>query len=218
MKKTNAAWKHYLALGIALLAFRAVIAEAYVIPSESMRPTFEIGDRVLVSKSTYGARLPFTTKKVDGDKAQRGEIAVFLDPKNPLGTPLIKRIIAIGGDWVAVDRSIIYINGQPVSRQPTTKACKTLMGESCIFFRETLGQRTYQTIEISQRSGPADQMTSRKVPPGHVFVMGDNRDNSNDSRFWGYVPYSHLVGKARLRFWSRDSETGIRWNRLFSPL
>lgn len=217
MKKSSR-WKGTLTLILALLAFRAVIAEAYVIPSESMRPTFEIGDRVLVSKSTYGPRVPFTTAKIAGDAPARGEIAVFLDPRNPLGTPLIKRIVAVAGDTIALEESRVYLNGKAVDRETLAKKCTTLMGEHCRFYRETLGQRSYLVIEASLDMGPADNMHPRKVPQGHVFVMGDNRDNSNDSRFWGFVPYSHLVGKARLRFWSRDSETGIRWDRLFSPL
>lgn len=190
------------AVGLALL-LRAFVAEAYVIPSGSMSPALEVGDRLFVAKAVYGLRIPFTTyKPLRGREPLRGEVAVFVHPHGG-DTPLIKRVVALGGDTVALRDDQLVINGQAVPRRALAGPCERVFDtepERCTLFEETLGGRSYRVLQrvgvTPSRFGPF------RVPRGHVFVLGDSRDNSNDSRFWGTVPYSHLIGRAVLLWWS----------------
>jgi len=189
------------AVGLALL-LRAFVAEAYVIPSGSMSPALEVGDRLFVNKAVYGLRVPFTTHKaLAGWAPARGEVAVFFHPRT--GEVLIKRIVAVGGDTVAVRDNQLVVNGQGVSRHPLAGRCERVFdvaAEPCALFEETLGERRYRVLQRADI--PPSSFGPLRVPARHVFVLGDSRDNSNDSRFWGTVPYSHLVGRAMLIWWS----------------
>ena len=189
------------AVGLALV-LRAFVAEAYVIPSGSMSPALEIGDRLFVNKAVYGLRVPFTTRKpVAGWAPVRGELAVFFHPQS--GEVLIKRIVAIGSDTVAVRDNQLVINGEVVRRHALAGGCDRVFDaapEPCAQFEEALGRRRYRVLQ--RTDVPPSSFGPARVPEGHVFVLGDSRDNSNDSRFWGTVPYSHLIGRAMLVWWS----------------
>ena len=189
------------AVGLALL-LRAFVAEAYVIPSGSMTPALEVGDRLFVNKAVYGVRVPFTTHKpLAGRAPARGEVAVFFHPQS--GEVLIKRIVAVGGDTVAVHDNQLVVNGQGVSRHALAGRCERVFdvaAEPCALFEETLGERRYRVLHRADI--PPSSFGPLRVPARHVFVLGDSRDNSNDSRFWGTVPYSHLIGRAMFLWWS----------------
>jgi len=182
-------------IAVALALFiRTFFVQAFKIPSGSMEDTLLIGDHLLVNKFIYGITIPFMDKKlVYFASPKRGDIIVFRFPEDR-NKDFIKRIIAVGGDKIEVKNKQVFINDEPLGDEPYAvfKA-----GES--FFGFTKG-RNY---------GPLT------VPEDHVFVMGDNRDNSHDSRFWGTVPVDEIRGKAFILYWSWDSaNSSIRFRRI----
>ncbi len=206
-----------LAVGIALLV-RTFVVEPFKIPSGSMIPTLQVGDYLFVSKFTYGHRIPFTKERLFmGEGPKRGDIVVFEYPRDP-AKDYIKRIIGLPGDRIVYQDKRLYINNQPVPYERTGEY--TYHDERD---REVTSLRLTEQLEDHPHSvliRPfyfSDQITDEVVPPGHYFVMGDNRDNSNDSRFWGFVPAYRLVGRALAIFWSWDSrDSRLRWERLGS--
>jgi signal peptidase I len=145
-------------LGLVLL-FRAFVAQAYYIPSESMRPTLEVGDRIVVNRLAY---------KLDGPT--RGDVVVFDHPQKH-GTDMVKRVVATGGDWVEGRDGKVWVNGEP--------------------------------------RGPSFDFPAMQVPADNLFMLGDNRDNSSDSRFWGFVPLGLVEGRAVAIWWSGHG--AARW-------
>jgi len=196
---------------LVVFVFRSFIWEPFKIPSGSMIPTLHIGDLILVNKYHYGLRLPvLNTKVTEGTPVQRGDVVVFRYPPQP-STDYIKRVVGLPGDEVAYLNKQLRINGQPVPRE----ALPEFFDESVMAYfqqgRETLGSRPHLFIEDKNRPGfvaGASEFPFRdqcrysvegvvcKVPSGHYFMMGDNRDNSLDSRFWGFVPDQNIVGRA----------------------
>jgi len=194
-----------VAIGIALL-LRFFVIEAFQIPSGSMIPTLEIGDHIFVSKFAYGIGLPLTEKKLLAwHEPQRGDVIVF---KYPLGSDdYIKRVFGLPGDKVEVRHNEIFINGKPMSRElvngrfPSRDSIRGV-GE---LWLEHLDGHAHHALHQPDRSTEFGPVV---VPPRNVFVMGDNRDNSNDSRVWGTVRYELIRGKALIVWWSRDPERG----------
>ena len=198
---------------VILLVFvlRSFIVEPFKIPSGSMIPTLQIGDFILVNKFTYGIRLPVINKKIIsiGDP-QRGDVMVFRFPEDP-SLDYIKRVIGIPGDQVAYQNKRLYINGQPLE---TTRMDDYLHPERLYYSKqfiekaEGIEHRTLNDDDAPGFISDATQFPHRNnclynnagvictVPVGHYFMMGDNRDNSRDSRFWGFVPEENIVGKA----------------------
>ncbi|MBF0110234.1 MAG: signal peptidase I [Magnetococcales bacterium] len=204
-----------LAVGIALLV-RTFIIEPFKIPSGSMIPTLLVGDYLFVSKFAYGHRIPFTRDRLFmGDGPKRGDIAVFEYPRDPT-KDYIKRIIGLPGDRIVYQDKRLYINDQPVAYEGA--GTYTYRNERGAEVESALFDERIQDASHSILVRPfsfSDQITDEVVPPGHYFVMGDNRDNSNDSRFWGFVPAHRLVGRALAIFWSWDDQNGrLRWERL----
>ena len=198
---------------VILLVFvlRSFIAEPFKIPSGSMIPTLQIGDFILVNKFTYGIRLPVINKKIISiNDPQRGDVMVFRYPEDP-SLDYIKRVVGVPGDKVAYQNKRLYINGQPV---PTKRIDDYLHPERLYYSRqyaEKFAGVDYLTLNDEDAPAfisDATQFPQRDnclynnsgvictVPAGHYFVLGDNRDNSRDSRFWGFVPESNIVGKA----------------------
>jgi len=202
---------------VVLIVFllRSFIAEPFRIPSGSMMPTLLIGDFILVNKFTYGIRIPVINKKIiDINKPQRGDAVVFKYPKNP-SVDYIKRLIGLPGDQIKYVDKKLYVNGKPVKQvslgryqglgQGTTMTGAEHLSE------DLLGVE--HDILINHRA-PNIEGTFI-VPQGHYFMMGDNRDNSNDSRYWGTVPEENLVGKAFFIWMNWDwQNTGVGFNRI----
>ncbi len=170
-----------------VLVLRSFIVEPFQIPSGSMLPTLQIGDFILVNKFSYGLRLPVVnTKIVPISDPLRGDVVVFKFPNNP-SVNYIKRLVGLPGDVVAYRNKTIFINGLEQKQQFIAKLVpNNLMDES-------LSEVNHQIFNTPSRVGIEGEWT---VPEGKYFVMGDNRDNSNDSRYWGFVPDSLMVGKA----------------------
>ncbi|MGF1527743.1 MAG: signal peptidase I [Candidatus Competibacterales bacterium] len=182
---------------LVVLVLRSFMVEPFRIPSGSMMPTLEAGDFILVNKFNYGLRLPVTHHKIlPLGEPERGDVVVFRYPRDP-STAYIKRIVALPGDRVAYRDKQLYIDGEPL---PQTR----LHQGSPATLQERAGERKYTVRVCKDRRGPCgavpssfqNQAWEREVPPGHYFVMGDNRDFSADSRVWGFLPESHLIGEA----------------------
>jgi len=223
-----------VAVGVALL-LRAFVVEAFQIPSGSMIPTLEVGDHIFVSKFAYGVSIPFTTKHlVDFSPPKRGDVIVFKYPRDP-STDYIKRVVGLPGEVVEVRENEVFIDGKPMPREHLDQAC-TYSDAShvgvrqelpCERWTETLDGHPHATIQDARPFKRDDK--KMLVPPGHVFVMGDNRDNSSDSRYWGTVPMENIKGRALVIWWSRAQTDGtwgvspswwssIRWGRFFSKV
>ena len=222
-------------IGVAILValfLRSFVVEAFKIPSGSMIPTLQVGDHIFVNKYLYGLRIPGTDLKYfQLRKPDRGEIVVFRFP-NPFhlaseeDKDFIKRIVAVEGDTVEVRDRVLYVNGRPALQQSLggAETCQyedvldenagVFVERKCEPFAETLGDHRYTTYFDPTGAAPRT-WPPRTVPPGAVFVMGDNRDNSHDSRFWGPVPLELIKGRAMFIWWSRGRE-GVRWSRMFS--
>jgi len=182
-------------IAILIAAFiRTFVVQAFKIPSGSMKPTLEIGDHILVNKFSYGVKLPYLRNTIiPVGQPQRGDIAVFRYPEDK-AKDIIKRVIAVGGDPVEIRDKKLYINGVAVDDPHGVHV------EDVIYPR---------SIQRRDNLGPI------KVPEGTLFVMGDNRDQSYDSRFWGFVKLEDVIGKAFIIYFSWDSDnSGVRWNRI----
>jgi signal peptidase I len=194
MTKKKNAWREnieaiLIAVVIALF-IRTFIVQAFKIPSGSMLETLQIGDHILVNKFIYGIKIPFTDGQIliPIKEPQRGDIVVFKYPEDP-SKDFIKRVVAVAGDTVSIADKQLYVNGEPVTDEPYAM--------------------------YSRYPTHVDDMSPVKVPENKLFVMGDNRDNSHDSRFWGFVDLSSVKGKAFMIYWSWDREKfGIRWHRI----
>jgi signal peptidase I len=196
-----------------VLVLRSFIVEPFQIPSESMVPTLEVGDFILVNKFTYGLRLPVVrTKVVDLGEPERGDVMVFFPPGE--SRYFIKRVIGLPGDEISIFDNQLTINGELVEQEVIDREAATNRGEFCyraggsyIVAQEDLGQDGHR-IRKCTVAGSLSREGFWIVPEGHYFMMGDNRDNSSDSRDWGSVPEDRIVGKA-FAIW-------MHWESLFS--
>lgn len=246
-KPTNWAsevWQLFL-LVLAVLAVHSFVAKPFFIPSGSMLPTLHIGDRLIVTKYPYGFSylspslniLPEMPGRLLGRMPERGDIAVIKSPRDKVD--FIKRVIALPGDTVQMKDGALWLNGAPVRRErmadyeiPVSPNSDCLSFIDAVYrttnaagqpvcrypaYRETLpGGRSYLTLDLAQM--PQDNTEPQIVPEGHIFLMGDNRDNSQDSRFevirdgLGMLPIENLVGRAEFITFSLDGSTD--WNPL----
>jgi signal peptidase I len=207
---------------LAVLAFRTFLYEAVYIPSGSMIPTLEIGDYVVVEKWAYGARLPFTeTAQATWSSPDRGDIVVLLAPPgNARSDDLIKRVVAVAGDTVEIREGGLVLNGKPVPRRRLEGACRyqnrpeggDWREEPCVAFEEQLGRHVYRSYCTPFL--PCGDVAAQVVPPGHVWLAGDHRDHSADSRVFGPVPVGRIKGRAWVALVSWGPG-GPRWTRLF---
>lgn len=198
-----------------VLILRSFLIEPFRIPSGSMMPTLLIGDFILVNKYAYGVRLPVLNSKIlDVGCPERGDIVVFRFPKNPK-VDYIKRVIGLPGDRISYYGKQVYVNGKPVkltSLGPYQGVGQGRDMTGSAHMVEALPSVEHSVLIMRGQPGREGDF---EVPNGHYFVMGDNRDNSNDSRYWGTVPEANLVGRAFLIWMSWDWEnSGVGFNRL----
>lgn len=200
---------------------RSFIAEPFKIPSGSMIPTLEVGDFILVNKFTYGIRLPVANKKiVELNQPKRGDVMVFRYPEDQ-SLDYIKRVIGLPGDEVAYINKRLIVNGKPIPTAPEGSFEVTEHGLNYQHYdrlREKMGD-TQHAIIVNPDTAPLhlagvsqfpqrdqcrynEQGFTCRVPPGHFLMLGDNRDNSKDSRYWGFVPEENIVGKAFFIWWN----------------
>ena len=195
-----AIWLYREALPLLVLLALLVIARAsfanhYHVPSGSMQPTLQPGDRVVVDMSAYGLRIPFTRQVlVARGTPQRGEVAVFASPED--GTRLIKRVVAVGGDRVQLLDGHLAVNGQVLAADAD--------GQS-----ERFGSRLAR-LDLADGGGP--DVISATVPAGHVLVLGDHRGRSADGRYFGFVQADAIYGRAVAVYWRKGE--GLSWERL----
>lgn len=202
-----------------VMVLRSFIVEPFRIPSGSMMPTLLIGDFILVNKFTYGLRLPIVNKKIaEVGNPARGDIVVFRFPQDP-SIDYIKRIVGLPGDRIAYYNKQLYVNDQVVKQARLGSyigSGKGITMSGAALVNEDL---TGVSHDILIREGQPGVQGEFTVPTGNYFVMGDNRDNSNDSRYWGTVPEANLVGKAFVIWMNWDWDNGgIAFDRLGSLL
>ncbi len=206
--------RSFFPIFLIVLLLRSFLVEPFRIPSGSMIPTLLIGDFILVNKFTYGIRLPVLNVKVlDLGSPKRGDVVVFRYPEDP-STPFIKRVIGLPGDRIEYSDKTLRINGEPVPEAPSGVYDDGGSGRPADLLYETLGTVVHPILIEGDRLS-VETEPGTIVPEGHYFVMGDNRDNSRDSRSWGTVPDDHLIGKAFLIWMNWNSDHGgITWKRI----
>ena len=176
----------------AVFLFRSFVIEPFKIPSSSMVPTLQIGDLILVNKYTYGIRLPIVNKKIiDINNPQRGDVMVFKFPKDT-SLDYIKRVVGVPGDKVVYKNKKLTINGQPLAYERLTGISHGILNDDKVP-GYVPSPDAFPQHELCRYDLEGFECT---VPAGHYFMMGDNRDNSLDSRYWGFVPDRNIVGKA----------------------
>ena len=213
--------KSFFPIILVVFLLRSFLVEPFKIPSGSMIPTLLVGDFILVNKFTYGIRLPVLNRKIiDVHSPERGEVMVFRYPENPT-LDYIKRVVGVPGDRVEYRNKRLSINGElvPVERADDYQYVDSALSfVNSMRFWETLGGHRHAIIinpdapalqlagvrQFPQRENCVynEQEFSCLVPPGNYFMMGDNRDSSSDSRYWGFVPEQNIVGKAFLVWWN----------------
>ncbi len=187
-----------------VLVLRSFVAEPFQMPSESMVPTLEVGDFILVNKYTYGIRLPvIRTKVFDINDPERGDVMVFFPPNET--RYFIKRVIGLPGDLLELRNNVLYINGEAAPQELISQEapkfgepCYKMRAEKVNLVEETLGDKAHSSrlCEIASQQTYLQPGRAYRVPEGNYFMMGDNRDNSGDSRSFGPVPEERIVGKA----------------------
>ncbi len=186
-----------------VLVLRSFLVEPFQIPSGSMLPTLQVGDFILVNKFTYGIRLPVLGTKVkEMENPERGDVIVFRFPQDP-SINYIKRVVGVPGDRIRYENKSLYVNGEPYPL--TLLAELPPANPEYQLLEEQIGDRSHQIFRSLIESGMNQEW---QVPENHYFVMGDNRDHSNDSRYWGTVADEYLVGRA-FAIW-------VHWKSLFS--
>ncbi len=199
--------KSFFPVILAVLLLRSFLVEPFRIPSGSMMPTLLVGDFILVNKFAYGIRLPVVdTKVIEIGEPERGDVVVFRYPKDP-SVDYIKRVVGLPGDRVGYYNKVVYINGEAVGQVPAGVYIGSGSGVSMSGAsrrREQLNDIQHDILVMPRTPGLEGEFV---VGDSEYFVMGDNRDNSNDSRYWGTVPERNLVGKA-FRIWMNWDSAG----------
>ena len=230
--------KSFFPVLLIVFLLRSFLAEPFKIPSSSMRPTLEVGDFILVNKFAYGIRLPIVEQKiVPLSDPKAGDVVVFRYPVNP-SQDFIKRVVGVGGDEVVYRDKQLTVNGRPWAQKADGSYgyLEGLRFESTERFREEVaGADAAHQIARTPQAQPVYAQNVRpypgrencdyndrgfvcRVPKGHYFVMGDNRDNSDDSRYWGFVPDDHLRGRAFFIWFNWDDISSLAFKRVGSGI
>ena len=209
-KSTFREYAEALAIAVLLALFiRTFVVQAFKIPSGSMKPTLIIGDHLLVNKFTYGIKIPLIDRFIiQLDKPKRGDIVVFKYPKDE-SKDFIKRVIGIEGDVVEIQSDILYVNGEKIDTEYVSKYIdEDISGAER--YEESFGESKHYILDQYINYEDFGPVT---VPENSIFVMGDNRDNSQDSRYWGFVSLNKIKGKALIIYWSWPN-----WKRFFKVI
>ena len=206
--------KSFFPVFLIVLVLRSFIVEPFRIPSNSMMPTLLTGDFILVNKFDYGIRLPVVdTKIVDIGLPERGDVVVFRFPDDPT-TPFIKRVVGVPGDRIGYYDKVLYVNNEPMDQSPVGSyvgsGSGAVMSGASLRVEQIVGAEHQILVQPGARSVQGEAV----VPAGHYFVLGDNRDNSRDSRYWGTVSEDLLIGKAFGIWMNWDFGHGIDWKRI----
>jgi len=231
--------KSFFPVLLVVFLLRSFVAEPFRIPSSSMRPTLVVGDYILVNKFTYGIRLPIVERKIlpVGDP-QRGDVVVFRYPVNP-SQDFIKRVVGVGGDVVEYRDKVLAVNGVPLPQQAdgsysyleglrfetTERRIEAARGSEPRRYTIAVNPQAPTVQPGGVRPFPGRENCEYnergfrcKVPAGHYFMMGDNRDASDDSRYWGFVPDDHIRGRAFFIWFNWDDIAGLAFERVGSGI
>ncbi len=208
--------RSFFPIFLIVLLLRSFVAEPFRIPSASMMPTLLIGDFILVNKFDYGLRLPvLNTKVLENDRPEKGDVIVFRYPPDP-SIPYIKRVIGVPGDHIRYDNKTLYVNGKVMEQEDLGSF--RVRGSGREMNGWGLKQEKLNDVEHDILIAPTRGFTDAielVVPENSYFVLGDNRDNSRDSRYWGFVPDENLIGRAFFIWMNWDWKGGgINWKRI----
>ena len=202
-----------LIIAVLAVTIRIFVVAPFKIPSTSMVPTLEIGDYLFVLRYPYGFRIPLTDIQILSKEATRGDVAVFVYPEDK-SKDYIKRIVGIPGDVVTYRDNRLSVNGKEMPLVEKGKRAYYMADGTADVsgvFEENLSGVKHQVLRKSYSIRDGEWT----VPAGHYFAVGDNRNNSRDSRFWGFVPQSYMVGRAAIIWWSWDGfKNSVRWDRI----
>ena len=211
----------FLTFIVLLVLFRGAVADWNVVPTGSMKPTIVEGDYILVNKLAYDINLPFTTfRLLNLENPKRGDIVVFDSEK--AGKRLVKRVVAVPGDVVSLKNNLLTINSESAQYQPVKPTNQAIVATApnTLTYKESIAGYSHLINLIPDRRSPLQSFGPVVIPDGQYLMMGDNRDNSADSRVFGFVPRSEITGKANHVLISLDYDHHYmpRNNRLFTPL
>jgi signal peptidase I len=221
-------WREYLTTLVIAVFFalfvRSYLITAYKVPTGSMQPTLKPGDFIFSSRLSYGVQLPFTDKKWDVSSPVRGDLIVFNYSNQP-GVSYVKRVIGLPGDKIQIKDGRIILNDEPLQYEKLTENTGDNPNSDMFEIFQEKHQDTSWRV-IFQKQLENKDFGPIVVPPDEVFILGDNRDASDDSRYWGTVPTSQIVGKVVLIWlsldwqekWGGDRYPTVRWKRVFSTV
>jgi len=205
-----------LVIVLLVTSFRSAIADWNIVPSGSMNPTIVEGDRIFVNKLAFGLRVPFTSMELaHWAEPQRGDVIVFYSPQD--GVRMVKRVVGLPGETISMANNLLYINGKPA----TLGLSPTGVAGGRIFATETLaGAAATHPIIVTPSLPARRDIAPITVPADHYFVLGDNRDNSGDSRYFGFVPRGNITGRSSRVLYSLDADDYYlpRWDRTLEQL
>ena len=224
IKRLWSSWLKPVATAIiVVMTLRSAVADWNDVPSQSMEPTILVGDRIFVNKLAYDLKVPFTTWHLaQWANPQRGDIVIFFAPGS--GKRMVKRVAGLPGDEIALQDNQLYVNDKLIGYQPYTPnnfdPAELTDRAPFIFALEKLGVTGHAVMAQPTRYATLRNFGPVTVPEGHYFMLGDNRDNSGDSRVFGFVPRDQIVGKATALAFSLDQQNGYapRWTRFFRGL
>ena len=205
-----------LLLILIITSFRSAIADWNVVPSGSMNPTIVEGDRIFVNKLAFGLRVPYTSLHLaQWSEPRRGDVIVFHSPAD--GTRMVKRVVGLPGETVAMVDNVLYIDGQPAN---IALAPGGVTGGQIFASERLTGGAPAHPIIVTPALPARRSFAPVTVPPSHYFVLGDNRDNSGDSRYFGPVPRASITGRSSRVLYSLDADDYYlpRWERTLGPL
>jgi signal peptidase I len=222
-------WKEYLTtlVGAILLALivRSVFLTAYKVPTGSMQPALKPGDFIFTLRPAYGLKLPFSSRRIGAHLPERGDLVVFSYPNQPQ-VSYVKRVVALPGDRVEIKGDRMIVNGRRLEYEQLKDVADNPNPDMFDIYSEKDSNHQRAVIFEKEGRGESKNFGPMVVPPGEIFLLGDNRDASDDSRYWGTVPMNQVVGRVLFIWLSLDSQhkwggdryPSVRWNRIFTSV